>query len=132
MYPTESRFTKSGAWTCPAEERLKEGARCEEAALSLRPTAGVLRAQGLPPALGEHRGPLHARRQNHGLGQRRHLLLLLAEDAGQHLPVGGRGAPLGAQGHAALSLLRDTAGAGWEGGDKSGKMYYWDQNCEKI
>ena len=100
---------------------LKKGAPREQrhAAHSLRPTAGVLRAQGLPPALGEHRGPLHARRQHHGLGQRRHLLLLLAQDAGQHLPLGGRGAALGAQGHAALPLLRDTgAGGGWDGGGR--------------
>ena len=83
--------------------------------MSVRPTVAV--AQLLPPALREHCGPLDARRQHHGLGVRRHLLFLLAEDAGQHLPLGGRGAPLRSQGHAVLPLLRGTNGAGRGGNE---------------
>lgn len=66
----------------------------------------------LPPALRQHGGALDARSQHHGLGLGRHFLLLLAQDAGEHLPLRRGGASAGADGHAHLHLLHGAAGGG--------------------
>lgn len=64
----------------------------------------------LPPALRQHCGALHTRRQHHGLGVRCHFLLLLAKDAGEHLPFRRGGASVGADGDAHFHLFHGAAG----------------------
>lgn len=64
----------------------------------------------LPPALRQHCGALDARSQHHGLGLGRNFLLLLAEDAGEQLPLHRGGASVGADGDAHLHLLHGAAG----------------------
>lgn len=64
----------------------------------------------LPPALRQHCGALDTRSQHHGLGLGRHFLFLLAEDAGEHLPLRRGGASVGADGDAHFHQLHGTAG----------------------
>lgn len=81
----------------------------------------------LAPALRQHCGALDARSQHHGLGRSRHFLFLLAEDAGENLPLRRGGASVGPDGDAHLHLLHGAAGRRGreQNGQRGSKVKAW-------
>lgn len=63
----------------------------------------------LSPTLSQHCGPLDTSSQHHGWSLGRHFLLLLAKNAGQHLPLSWGGASVGSDGYTQFHVLHGAA-----------------------
>lgn len=63
----------------------------------------------LSSALSQHCGPLDTRSQYHGWSLACHFLLLLAKNAGQHLPLGWGGPSVGSNGYRHFLVLHGAA-----------------------